>query len=61
MMMKELSARAEIAILTLAAIKAAAQSFDHGEANVFDTLDAIGVTVEAYRAAVQPRPRREAA
>ena len=54
------------AILTLAEIKAAVESFDRGDTNVFDALDAIIVAVEAHRAAMahdarwEPR-RRDAA
>jgi len=46
------------AILLLAEIKAAVATFDRGEANAFDVVDAIAVVIEAYQAA---RSRREAA
>lgn len=44
---------AEIAILALAEIRAATDVFDRGEANVFDALDAVTVSVESYRAAMR--------
>lgn len=47
------------AILTVAEIKVSVESFDRGETNVFDALDAIIVAVETYRAG--EHPRREAA
>ncbi|MEI6239207.1 MAG: hypothetical protein WCR51_02345 [Planctomycetia bacterium] len=43
------------AILVLAEIKAAVETFDRGEANAFDAVDAIIVVVEAYQAAAQSR------
>jgi hypothetical protein len=49
------------AIFTLAEIKAATIAFDRGESNVFDSLDAIVVVVEAYQAGVRKKPRRDAA
>jgi len=49
------------AVLTLSEIKAAVEVFDRGETNVFDAMDAIVVEVEAYRAAIRPENRREAA
>lgn len=56
---------APLAVCTLADIKAAAEAFDRGEANVFEALDAIRVAIEAWEAtrrAVQPRRRgRDAA
>lgn len=55
------SSPAAIALLTLAEIKAAAECFDRGEANVFDTLDAIVVAVAAFQAAAPYRIRRDAA
>ena len=42
-------------ILFLAEIKAAVQSFDRGDANVFDALDSILIAVEAYRATTKPK------
>ncbi len=44
---------AAIAILALAEIRAATDVFDCGEANVFDALDAVTVSVESYRAAIR--------
>lgn len=49
------------AILTLAEIKAAVAAFDRGATNVFDTLDAIVVAVEAHQATATSEPRRDAA
>ncbi|NDC63749.1 MAG: hypothetical protein EBZ59_07160 [Planctomycetia bacterium] len=49
------------AVLTLAEIKAAVEAFDRGDANVFDTLDAIIVAFEARRAVVRPEALRDAA
>jgi len=48
---QELLTPAGLAILTLAEIKAATESFDAGQANVFDALDAIMFAIEAYRCA----------
>jgi hypothetical protein len=48
---QELRTPAGLAILTLAEIKAATESFDAGQANVFDALDAIMFAIEAYRCA----------
>jgi len=39
---------AKRAVLLMAEIKAATDAFDRGDANVFDSLDAIRVAVEAY-------------
>ncbi len=50
---------AATAILTVAQIKATAESFDRGELNVFVALDAIVKAVRSYQAAALPR--REAA
>lgn len=44
---------AAIAILALAEIRAATDVFDRGEVNVFDTLNAIGVSIESYRVVIQ--------
>jgi len=55
----EIVSLATCAIMTMAEVKAAAESFDKGSTNVFDALDAIVVAIEAYRAA--RRPRRVAA
>jgi hypothetical protein len=52
---QELRTPAGLAILTLAEIKAATESFDDGQANVFDALDAIAFAVEAYRRATGVR------
>jgi len=49
MSQQELRSSAALAILTLAEIKAATQSFDDGQAGVFDALDAIMSAIEAYR------------
>lgn len=46
---------AKAAILALAEVKAATEAFDRGESNAFDTMDAITIAVEAYKAATQPR------
>ena len=56
---QELRTPAALAILTLAEIKAATQSFDDGRASVSDALDAIMFAVAAYRHARDVR--REAA
>jgi hypothetical protein len=56
---QELRTPAALAILTLAEIKAATQSFDDGRASVSDALDAIMFAVAAYRHATDVR--REAA
>lgn len=55
-----------IAILTLAEIKAAVMAFDHGDANVFDALDAVVMAIETHRSNVEravgrERRRRDAA
>jgi hypothetical protein len=47
------------AILTLAEIKAAVESFDRGDSNVFDALDAIIVAIEANQAAAVSDSRQE--
>lgn len=47
------------AVLAMVDIKAAAESFDRGDRNLFDALDAIAVVVEAYVA--QRAVRRDAA
>lgn len=52
---------ASLALFTLAEIKAATEGFDRGETNLFDTLDAIVMAVEVFRAAVNGGGRREAA
>lgn len=46
---------AKAAIVALTEIKATTEAFDRGESNVFDTLDAIIVAVEAYRTVEQLR------
>jgi hypothetical protein len=46
------------AILTIAEIKAAVESFDRGDVNVFDALDVIDVAVATYRVATVDVPRR---
>lgn len=43
---------ATTAILTLADIKAAVETFDRGDSNVFEALDAILVAIQAQRVAV---------
>ena len=48
---QELRTPAGLAIITLAEIKAATESFDAGQANAFDALDAIMFAIEAYRCA----------
>lgn len=55
--MPELNPRspAVLAVLTLAEIKAATQSFDSGQTNAFDALDAVMFAIQAYRHAVQLR------
>lgn len=50
---------ATTAICTLAKIKAAVEAFDHGEANVFDTLDGIIVAVETYHTETTVKPHRK--
>jgi hypothetical protein len=52
---------AALAILTLAEIKGAAESFDSGRCGIFDCLDSILEAMAAYQASVLHRPRREAA
>ncbi len=52
---QELRTPAGLAILTLAEIKAATESFDAGQANVFAALDAIMFAIEAYRCATGVR------
>lgn len=48
---------ARVAIPTLAEIKSAVETFDRGDANAFDALDAIAAAVEAYRAAASDQRR----
>jgi hypothetical protein len=48
---QELGTPAGLAIITLAEIKASTESFEAGQANVFDALDAIMFAIEAYRCA----------
>lgn len=50
-----------LALFSLAEIKAAIAAFEEGEVNLFDTLDAIMATVEAFRSAAAAPDRREAA
>lgn len=52
---------AQAAILAIAEIKAAADAFDRGDANVHDALDSILAAVAAYRDAAWPEPGRDAA
>lgn len=57
---------AMIAVHAMAEIAAAKAAFDRGETNLFDALDAIVVSADAYRAAMlhkrpRPRIRRDAA
>lgn len=51
----ELRTPATLAVLTLAEIKAATQSFDSGQANITDALDSIMFAIEAYRHATAVR------
>ena len=46
------------AILAIAEIKAAIESFDHGDVNVFDAFDAIVVAVATYHVTAVDVPRR---
>ncbi len=48
---------ARLAIHALAEIKAATQSFDSGQANLFDALEAIRIAIEAYRRSMDMRRR----
>ena len=50
---------AKATVLTLAEIKAATDSFDRGEVNAHDTLEAIADAIATWQAAREPR--REAA
>ncbi len=52
---------ATTAICTLAEIKAAIEAFDRGESNVFDTLEAMIVAVEAYQTETTVKPIRKRA
>ncbi len=55
---------ATAAILTLADIKAAADTFEQGEVSVFDALDAIAMAIEGYQATAREataQSRRNAA
>ncbi len=45
---------AQAAVLAIAEIKAAADAFDRGDANVHDPLDSILAAVGAYRDAARP-------
>ena len=45
---------AKRAILTIAEIKAAAEAFDRGDVNVYDSLEEIRVAIEPHRAAASP-------
>lgn len=47
---------ARAAILTLAEIAAAMQAFNDGDSNATDTLEAIVVSVDAYRTGTQTWP-----
>lgn len=49
---------AKTAILALAEIKAAAEAFDRGDANLFEALDTIVAAVEAYQAAANDEAKR---
>lgn len=49
------------AVLTISEIKAAVEAFEDGDVNVFETLDAIVVTVEAYQASLHSDTKRDAA
>jgi hypothetical protein len=57
---------ARATILSLADIKAAIDSFERGESNAFDTLDAICMAVESHQTAMgadsqRKQPRQNAA
>ena len=55
---------ATTAILTLADIKAAADTFEQGEVSVFNALDTIAMVIEGYEATAREataQPRRDAA
>jgi hypothetical protein len=52
---------AALALFTLAEIKAAIESFDRGDTNVFRSLDAIIEAIDDFRTAATDRSRREAA
>jgi hypothetical protein len=52
---------AALAIFTLAEIKAAIESFDRGDSNVGDALNAIIEAIDDFRTAAIDRSRREAA
>jgi len=47
------------AIFTLAEIKAAVETFDRGDTNVFDALDAVIVAIDAHRATPDGERRRK--
>jgi hypothetical protein len=53
------SAITKATILSLADIKAAIDSFERGESNAFDTLDAICMAVESHQTAMGADPQRE--
>ena len=55
MTQQELHNPAAFAILTMAEIQSAVDDFNHGDANVFDALDAICAVVHEYGAAAPPR------
>ena len=59
MTQKTFAKMAEEAVLVMAEIKAATDTFDRGDKNVFDALDAIRVAIEAYAQAEDGK--REAA
>jgi hypothetical protein len=44
----EIVSLATIAIMTMAEVKAAVESFERGDINVFDALVAVGTAWEAY-------------
>jgi hypothetical protein len=60
------SAITRATIFSLADIKAAIDSFERGESNAFDTLDAIYMAVESHQTAMgadlqRKQPRQDAA
>lgn len=48
-------------VLVLAEIKAAVESFDHGDANVIDVMEKISAAMEAYRATLPSESCRDIA
>lgn len=52
---------ATTALLALTEIKAATETFDRGDANLFDALDTIAIAVQMFQAAARSEGQREAA